>query len=149
MWISITVSSSPCAIHKATGKRKLVGDTSRNSVRFCCPNIPKQRICDPSNVGIVQPPCITDFSKGLKVAIEQVLLPAFISSDGKSEAGIQVALSLSWERHGRTLRSKARIFLSILLPPFIACLVEVNKIRYIYIESSSGKFGISQLQMER
>lgn len=47
------------------------------------------------------------------------------------------------------MRSKATVLSSIFLPPFIACLVEVDKIRYIYIESSSGKFEISQLQMER
>lgn len=135
--------------HKATGESKLVCDTSKHSVRVCSPNIPKWRICDPSKAGIVQPPCITDFSKGLRIAFEEVLLPVFISSDGKSKAGTQEALALSWERHRRILRSKATIFSSILLPPIIACLVEVNKIRYIYIESSSGKFGISQLQMER
>lgn len=35
MGISITVSSSPSAIHKATGKSELVGDTSKPSVRVC------------------------------------------------------------------------------------------------------------------
>lgn len=97
MWISVTVSSSLAVIHRATGGRKLLGDTSKQSVRFCSPNVPRQRICNAPNVGIVQSPCITYFSKSLKVAIEQLLFPVIISSDGKSEVGIHTQVVLLFQ----------------------------------------------------
>lgn len=66
---------------------------------------------------------------------------------GHSHTSSAAISALTWERHRIILRSKAAIFSSILLAPFIACLGEVNKIWYIYIENSFGKVRISQLQM--
>lgn len=75
----------------------LLGDPLKQSAKFCSPKVPRQRICELPNVGNCAVSIITYFSKSLKVATEQLLLPVVISSNGKSKVGIHTQVVLLFQ----------------------------------------------------
>lgn len=115
------------------------------AVSSCSPNTPRLRNCDPANAGIGQSACIT-FSQEFKDChwAAHVTCNCFLQWEeqgGHSHPNNTAFPVLSWKRNRRILRSKAAIFSSILLSPFIACLRETNKVWWVSVGNSLANLG--------